>query len=323
MSSIGAQRFAWVVVNVSDLERSRAFYETFTPLKVYGRIDAPEQRLGGIGIDRGSFKGYLLKDDSPGNPCAVQLVQWYQPAPTGSTYPVFTNPGYFRMCFQHGDVAGLYDSVVASGLEPLSPLRLPKGERVIGRPVFTVRDPDGAVIQFITFPASDRLYHTNCNTSHLASAHQWYEQMIGLRCFIHTTTTIPEDHAFGPGGDLATHDARLYRTPDGDADGPPIFALDVVESTFPKPTGHVYTEPTNVGIARVAIEVASVDAAYNWLLTYASDSLVGPPELWNLGDALGHVKTLIVRSPDGAPLELIERPRALNSGPGENRSLCS
>jgi catechol 2,3-dioxygenase-like lactoylglutathione lyase family enzyme len=210
------------------------------------------------------------------------------------------------MCFQKADVAGFYEAAIASGIEPLSPLRLPHGEHVTGRPVFCFRDPDGAVLEFISLPGPDRLYHSNCNTADLAQAHRFYEDVIGLRCFIHSTTHTPEDHSFGPGGDLATSDARLYRTPDGDPEGPPLFALDVVESTFPGPVGHVYTEPTNVGIARIAIQVESVDMAYRSLRAAASVAVLGPPEVWDLGNDVGAVKTLVVQSPDGAPLELIE-----------------
>ena len=293
-------------MNVSDLERSRAFYEAHTPLGVCARIEARGQRFGALGIESGSFVGYLLKDDSPGNPCAVQLVQWQQPVPTGTTYLSHTNPGYFRMCFQLSDVAGFYDNVVAAGVEPLSPLRLPKGEHSTGRPSFSFRDPDGAVLQFVTLAGGDRLYHTNCNTADLQRAHEFYEGVIGLHCFIHYTTHVPENHTFGPGGELASHDARLYCTLDGDPAEPPVFALDVVESTFPRPTGHIYTEPNNVGIARVAVQVSSVDAAYESLRAASGVSVAGPPELWDLGSDVGPVKTLVVRSPDGAPLELVE-----------------
>ncbi len=69
----------------------------------------------------------------------------------------------------------------------------------------------------------------------------------------------------------------------------------------------MYTEPTNVGITRVAIDVRSVDAAYDALMAKDPSVVVGPPEVWNLGGDIGAVKTLIVRSPDGAPMELIER----------------
>jgi catechol 2,3-dioxygenase-like lactoylglutathione lyase family enzyme len=300
------RRFAWVVVNVTDLERSRSFYEAMTPLRTRTRVTSRRQRFGGLGIEAGSFDGYLLSDDTAGA-CAVQLVQWHDPAPTGLTYRSHTNPGYFRMCFQSEHVAELYEAVIDAGIEPLSPLRVPKGEHIVGRPVFCFRDPDGVVLEFVTLPGPDRLYHANCNTADLQAAHHFYQDTLGLRSFLHSTTHEPEDHSFGPGGDLATYDAHLYCAPDGDPTGPPDFAFDVVESTYPGPVGHVYTATTNVGIVRVAIEVASVDDAYEALGGRSASFVHAPPERWDLGPELGSIKTLVIESPDGAPMELIER----------------
>lgn len=298
------RRFAWDVVNVSDVERSREFYEEFTPLRVVGTVEARDQRFGGLGVESGSFHGYVLHDATDGTP-HVQLVQWTDPAPVGSTYPSHTNPGYFRICFSSTDVATLYDQAIAAGHEPLSPLRLPYGEHITGRPVFSFKDPDGVVLEYVTLPGDYRLYHTNCNVSDLAPAHAFYERVLGLHSFLHATTATPENHSFGPGGDLATYDAHLYRAAETNPDGSEKFAFDVVHSTFPGPTGHVYSSPTNVGIARMAIEVRSVDDAHA-ALTAAGVSVVAPPEIWDLGDTLGEVKTLVVCSPDGAPMELLE-----------------
>jgi hypothetical protein len=56
----------------------------------------------------------------------------------------------------------------------------------------------------------------------------------------------------------------------------------------------------------VAIEVESVDTACQSLHAATGIAVARPPELWDLGNEVDAVKTLVVRSPDGAPLELIE-----------------
>ena len=43
-------RIAYVVINVTDLERSRTFYESVTSLKVATRTQAPLQPFRGLGI---------------------------------------------------------------------------------------------------------------------------------------------------------------------------------------------------------------------------------------------------------------------------------
>jgi catechol 2,3-dioxygenase-like lactoylglutathione lyase family enzyme len=297
-----ARRFAWIVINVSDAERSCAFYERFTRLRRRGRI-AGEGRPA-FGVERAAFAGYELREAGGDRRPSVLLVQWRDPPAMGATYPSHTNPGYLRACFQVPDGAAHYEAVRAAGFETLTPLRMPKPGRSVGRPVFCVRDPDGAIVQFVTQGAEPRLFHVNCNTNSLAQADQFFSDVLGLDCVTHSTSTTPEAHAFGPGGDLHTYDARLYRAVDG-SDAPPPLLLDVVESTFPPPTGAVYASPTNVGFARVAIEVDDVEAAYETLRAKAPACLVRPPEFWRLGPDLGWRLAAVVCSPDGAPVDLI------------------
>jgi catechol 2,3-dioxygenase-like lactoylglutathione lyase family enzyme len=158
--------------------------------------------------------------------------------------------------------------------------------------VFSVRDPDGTVLEFLTFPGEPRLYHVNCNTADLERAHAFFGDTVGLECAVRSTTTDLEDHSFGPGGDLATYDARLYRADDNPG-GPPHLLLDVVESTFPGPVGHAYTAPTNAGIARVGVEVDDLGAT--------------PAATWELGPLLGARRVAVLRSPDDVPFDLVER----------------
>jgi len=284
------RRFAWIVVNVRDLERSRAFYERFTPLRDRSEFEVSDASV--FGVERGSFVAAVMRDDTGTTACPVLLVQWSNPPVTGTTYPSHTNPGYFRICFQHPDAGALFAEVRAAGHEPLSPLRLPKPGRSTGRPVFSVRDPDGTVLEFLTFPGAPRLYHVNCNTADLERAHAFFDDTVGLECAVRSTTTDLEEHSFGPGGDLATYDARLYRADDNPG-GPPHLLLDVVESTFPGPVGHSYTAPTNAGIARVGVEVDDLGAT--------------PAATWELGPLLGARRVAVLRSPDDVPFDLVER----------------
>jgi catechol 2,3-dioxygenase-like lactoylglutathione lyase family enzyme len=297
-----ARRFAWVVINVTDAERSSAFYESFTQLRRRRRIESDSGPA--FGVEQGSFIGYEMREDGEHRP-SVLLVEWRDPPATGSTYPSHANPGYLRACFQVPDGAAHYQLVRRAGLKTLTPLRMPKPGRSVGRPVFCVRDPDGAIVQFVTQGTEPRLFHVNCNTNNLEAADSFFSGVLGLNCVVHSTSTTLEEHAFGPGGDLHTYDARLYRAQDASAPQPPLL-LDIVESTFPPPTGTVYATPTNVGYARLAIEVADLDAALRNLSAGAPHCIVRAPEVWRLGPEFGSKYSAVICSPDRAPIDLVQ-----------------
>jgi len=84
-------------VNVTDLERSRAWYEATTTLRVVARTKA-SQSFPSFGIESGSFKGYLLKDATlPYGVPMIHLVQWENPAPVGTPYRSQANVGWYRI----------------------------------------------------------------------------------------------------------------------------------------------------------------------------------------------------------------------------------
>ena len=300
------KRFSWIVVNVSDLERSRMFYETFTPLRSCGAIAAEASDI--LGVTNGSLVGCVLRDECSEPRCSVLLVQWLNPSPTGSTYESHANPGYFRMCFQHPDAAILYEQVIEGGYEPLSPLRLPQPGRSVGRPVFCVCDPDGTVLEFLTMPGEPRLYHVNCNTRDLERAHQFFECTVGLECAVRSTNAELQKHSFGHGDEFHSYDARLYRAHD-DGDVAPRLLLDVVESTYPESTGHSYTSPVNVGIVRVGLEVDDVDEAYRRLVSAGAESIEQAPQQWDLGPGVGSRSVLVLKTPDAGPFDLVSPPK--------------
>jgi hypothetical protein len=88
---------------------------------------------------------------------------------------------------------------------------------------------------------------------------------------------------------------------------PPRLLLDVVESTFPAPDGRAYTSPTNVGIARVGVEVDDLDRTYDIIAGRAEGCFETPPTTWELGPAFGQRRVAVLRSPDAVPFDLVER----------------
>ena len=83
-------RIAQLVCNVSDLERAKAFWEKHTPMRAYAKTETPIQAFRGLGIARGQFEGYLLRDQWDvgdvlgGGQFELHLVQWKTPPRSAS-----------------------------------------------------------------------------------------------------------------------------------------------------------------------------------------------------------------------------------------------
>ena len=141
-------------VNVTDLERSRSWYEATTTLRVVARTKA-SQSFPSFGIELGSFKGYLLKDATlPHGVPMIHLVQWETPAPVGTPYRSQANVGWYRIVPIVEDIDAAREAVIAQGSEPFAPTTRAKvsfnpGGREIDYRVFTVHDPDGVAIEFV------------------------------------------------------------------------------------------------------------------------------------------------------------------------------
>lgn len=302
-------RFSQIVVNVSDLERSRAFYEAVTPLRTYAETHAPNQTFAGLGIESGEFDGYILHDATEGEPCSLHLVKWRSPAPVGPSYRVYTDLGFFRMCFKSPDVPSLYANALANGGQPFTEPLPAENDHLMGRPVFSLPDPDGVVLEFVTLPGTDRLYHVNCNVSDLEAACSFFQNVVGLTGHRRLASYEPTNHSFGPGGDLNTFEAAVFKARGGSTGLLDVlFTLDVVKWITPPPTGRPYDHQNNLGIARISCEVDDVEEIYEELGGSESTIAVAPPESWDYGPDLPERKVLIVRSPDGALVELVEQP---------------
>ncbi len=323
-------RFAHVVINVSDLDRAVAFYEATLPVQRRARIDGPAQAYIGLGIERGRCRGWVLENISdappPGDLVAefparfIHLIEWLDPAPTGRPYREANHVGIYRQNVLVGDLDAAYANVLAHGgrpyAEPSWIVLTPDGYKVR---VFGFRDPDGATLEMIGCDDADTpaafqgmLHHCNLNVRDLATSYRFYRDVIGLDLAIYLAPTALQPATNGSLGDaLANPDGSPY------TGGQMRFAatllglrsdtrnpLDVLEWDVPKPYGSAYTEATNLGIIRVAFEVDDIDAAHR-RLTLTGQPGIGPVETWDMGE-FGARRVVIFRDPDGIMLELIE-----------------
>lgn len=323
-------RFAHVVINVSDLDRAVEFYEATLPVRRRARINGPAQAYTGLGIAHGRCRGWVLENKRdappPGDFIAefparfIHLVQWLDPAPTGRPYREANHVGIYRQNVLVGDLDAAYANVLANGgrpyAEPSWIVLTPDGYQVR---VFGFRDPDGTTLEMIgcedpddPTPYPGMLHHCNLNVRDLATSYRFYRDVIGLDLSVYLAPSALQPATNGSLGDaLANPDGSAY------TGGQMRFAatlmglrsdtrnpLDVLEWDVPAPYGSAYEQATNLGIIRVAFEVDDLDAAHR-RLTLTGQPGIGPIETWDMGES-GERRVVIFRDPDGIMLELIE-----------------
>jgi catechol 2,3-dioxygenase-like lactoylglutathione lyase family enzyme len=299
---IGAfvRRFSHVVVNVTDLERSIAFYEAVSTLRCTATFNVPEQELASIPIDaaRGSARGAVLVDQTGGDPVAVHLVQWVSPAPIGAPMSTFLGHGYVKLAITYPDAASKRAQLAASGVELTNAVTV--------RNYLSVLDPDGVIISFLQADASptERLYHTCLSMISVEETTEFYRDVIGLDHWMRATVPSPVPASQGPGPDVAQFDSHFFRT-----FGDRRFQLDCSKSLMvdaPEPS----TPPANqVGISRVAIEVSEIDACHDALRARCARRSFGPlgdVVRVQTGDPIGDRRVCYVTDPNGHLLELFE-----------------
>jgi catechol 2,3-dioxygenase-like lactoylglutathione lyase family enzyme len=305
-NDVQGTRFSHVVVNVSDLDRSAAFYEMATSLRRAERAGAPDQSFVSLGIRRGRYDGWVLRDPTSASGPAVHLVQWRSPEPVGSAYDAFWHVGFFRICTKSDDVPAVYRDVVAAGGVPFTEPVMPEGQNVTGRPAFSVPDPDGVVLQNVTLAGARRVFHTCLNCTDLAASRTFYETL-GLRTYLQDRTEVPVTNHFGTGSELSTYDAALLDCPGVPSpDDMPVFSLDLCRWTLPVPTGSPYEVQHHRGIVRLGLAVADVEAARTALVNRGAK--VSEPEQRDFGPEVGSRTAVTAHDPDGAVIELVDRP---------------
>lgn len=300
-------RVAYVVLNVTDLERSRRFYESVTPLRVLQRFDAPPQAFRGLGLEQGAFSAYAMTDGNGAGRTEIHLVQWTEPATSGRAYEVFWHVGLAKIAFT---VPSAKDK-----LDELERLQIPTTNRDIYRNYVTIQDPDGIIISFpgLSYecpdnPAPPALVHTNPSVSDIDRAHGFYARFLGLDLAHESRPAAPIESSQGPGSVLSRWDSHLYQ-----ARGDRRFSIDYSQFRFPEPspeTATPYETATEAGISRVGFEVDDVarcaDIVNAAVAAGADFRVTGPVEEWDLG-AYGRRRVLCLADPDGIRVELIEK----------------
>jgi catechol 2,3-dioxygenase-like lactoylglutathione lyase family enzyme len=306
LQSIGdrVRRFSYVVVNVSDLERSKAFYESLSTLREVARYEVWGQSLAPLELasTTARFVAAVLDDQSGGDPVAVHLVQWLDPPPTGQAYLSFLDEGIVKLGICYPDPAAKAEQLRGAGVLPTN--------RVIVRDYYTVADPDGTLISFLHPPGetSERLYHACLAViSSVADTIRFYRDIIGLDHWMSSASPGPVPASQGPGSDVAHFESNFFR-----GRGDRRFQIDCSKSHLAVPCEPRHRLANHLGISRFALEVDNIDACAETLLEACAGAdfglVHGVPVRWDLG-AAGARRVLLVRDPSQHVFELFEPER--------------
>jgi catechol 2,3-dioxygenase-like lactoylglutathione lyase family enzyme len=305
-------------VNVTDLERSRAWYEATTPLRVVGRTQA-SQSFPSFGLEFGSFTGYLLKDANlPYGVPMIHLVQWENPAPVGTPYRSQAHVGWYRIVPIVADIDAAREAVIAQGSEPFAPttraqVRFNPGGHEIDYRVFTVHDPDGVAIEFVDKVTVGRSAATQVpvtvahNTADVDKYFPFYHELLGLDFLQGAQTQGKVPNVYAPGGGETGFSGAFFGVR-----GHGLVFFDWLQWIESPGLATPYAAPNHIGIMRCALEVDDLDAAHEVLTRsrWAQDYpiLLGGIEAWDLGPHWGVRRVLNFKDPEGVAFQLVEQP---------------
>jgi glyoxylase I family protein len=139
-----------VNVNVTDLDRSRAFYEMlgFEVLEEFREVGNPALDRG-LGLERSDTRALFLRVGNGRHGALIDLVQWHEPERVGAA-PRLNQLGPVRIALRARGIDRMYQELKAKGVDFVSaPQTL---DDLPLKPRFVVlRDPDGTWIELVEF----------------------------------------------------------------------------------------------------------------------------------------------------------------------------
>ena len=138
-------------INVSDFERSKAFYEAlgFRLFWMVPPTNSPEV-CAAVGMPPYLVKGGLMTLDGAEHPLVIDLLQWESPNDPAPPYPHLYHHGIARIALSTTDMDADLAMLEEMGVETVGPAARvvvdgkPKGGRFI-----CFKDPDGTVIELV------------------------------------------------------------------------------------------------------------------------------------------------------------------------------
>jgi catechol 2,3-dioxygenase-like lactoylglutathione lyase family enzyme len=296
-------------LNTVDIERSAQFHMAVFGLEPRMRSVSVGSDATPMGLsdDTASITTFLYDLRGPRSAPALELAGWSRP-PTEPVRPEHRPSGFTALGYRVASLGIVMARLAALGITSTP---VPGGLPVRGeaRPALRFTDPDGVVFEVVEIaPAADDprrvalLSHERMRCTDLDRTVAWYER-IGWR---------PRDRGVGPD---RVPTASLVLPED------PTFSLEIEQ--HPLPAGATLLQAANSqGLYRIALAVDDVLAAHASLA--AGGAVAGAfgralePATIPLPDTpTGGFTVLFLADPDGAVVELVERPRSAVRRPAE------
>jgi catechol 2,3-dioxygenase-like lactoylglutathione lyase family enzyme len=138
-------------INVSDFDRSRAFYEALG-FRLVWRVpetNSPEVAAA-VGMPPYRVKGGLMTLENAHHPLTIDLLQWESPHDAAPPYPHLYHRGLARIALATTDMDADLQALQALGAELIGPPArveidgVPTGGRFV-----CFKDPDGTILELV------------------------------------------------------------------------------------------------------------------------------------------------------------------------------
>ncbi|HWA63933.1 MAG TPA: VOC family protein [Caulobacteraceae bacterium] len=148
-----------VNINVSDFDRSRAFYEAlgFRLIWMVPPTNSTEVAAA-VGMPPYRVKGGLMRLEGAEPPVVIDLLQWQHPHDDAPPYPHLYHYGLARLALATRDMDADLATLEAMGVDLVGP---PARVVVDGAPTggrfVCFKDPDGTILELVEMQGAENL----------------------------------------------------------------------------------------------------------------------------------------------------------------------
>ena len=139
-----------VNVNVTDIERSVAYYERFGFSVMHTFTDEkPKTPQADVSHTPGTRGAVMSISDDPRASCKIELIQSLEPPATPHPETRPGQAGVGRIAIRTKNVQGYVEKLSKEGIEPITPIE--EIDIVSARRFVLYHDPDGVLLELIEF----------------------------------------------------------------------------------------------------------------------------------------------------------------------------
>lgn len=297
---LGDARLFHVNVNVSDLERARAFYVDGLGFDLGARTTPETDQDGAaFGLDRARWDAVILTGRKGFEGSALDVLEWSTPPAFGAPPAGPTATGWQRLGIGVPDLAATMDALVAAGGELWGAPLVHSSAAAPEVHLVHASDPDGVALEIFE-GRGPQLAFVSVVSADVARSRSWYEAL-GFEC-VGSFPSAGDDGAALRVDGAYSFTEHLMRPPGGGEAAIMLVGFDEPRATVAPPRA-----ANELGMWRVAFLVSELDAKVA-ALEAAGIGLLSPVAALAMGPGLPELRFVCFRGPDGEVLELIETP---------------